>query len=226
MPSPVEQLSRLIAVDTHNPGGDEPRPCALAADELRARGGEVRVVEVPRDGAVGAYVLATWGTPRLLVNAHVDTVPVNAGWSADPFRARVADGRVVGIGACDTKGAIASLLCALDAAPPRDLAIALTGDEERTGTVIRALLERERAALAEVRRAVVCEPTSCKAGTRHRGILWIEATIGGRGGHSSRADDEPAPLHDAARLACAFYEWGEQQRTVGPLGFRGQCMNI
>ncbi len=226
MSDPVELLSRLIAVDTHNPGGDEPRLCALAADELRARGAEVRVVEVPRDGQTGAYVLATWGTPRLLVNAHVDTVPVNAGWSADPFRARVGDGRVVGLGACDTKGAIASLLCALDAAPPRDLAVAFTGDEERTGTVIRVLLEREREALAEVRRAIVCEPTSCRAGTRHRGIVWIDATIGGRGGHSSRADELPAPLADAARLAVAVAEWGQQQREVGPIGFRGMCMNV
>src|SRR6476659_2674527 len=63
MSDPVELLSRLIAVDTHNPGGDERKLCALAADELRARGGEVRVVEVPREGGVtGAYVLASSGT--------------------------------------------------------------------------------------------------------------------------------------------------------------------
>src|SRR5437764_10002830 len=99
MSDPVALLQRLIAVETHNPGGDERKLCALLGDELRARGGEVRVVEVPRDGAVGAYVLATWGTPRLLINAHVDTVPVNAGWSADPFTARVGEGRVVGLGA-------------------------------------------------------------------------------------------------------------------------------
>ena len=117
-------------------------------------------------------------------------------------------------------------MCALDAAPPRDLAVAFTGDEERTGTVIRALLDGERAALADVRRAIVCEPTSCRAGTRHRGILWIEASIGGRGGHSSRADELPAPLADASRLAVAFAEWGQQQREIGPLGFRGMCMNI
>ncbi len=235
MPSdPVDLLTRLIAVDTHNPGGDEPRLCTLVAEELRARGGEVRVVEVPREdgpgngGTIrGAYTLATWGTPRLLINAHVDTVPVNLGWSGDPFAARVGDGRVVGLGACDTKGSIAAILAALDGGPaPRDLAIAFTGDEERTGTVIRALLEREVDALAEVRRAIVCEPTSCRAGTRHRGILWIEATIGGRGGHSSRADESPAPLVDASRLAIAYAEWGMRQRDIGPLGFRGMCMNV
>src|SRR5215470_6030063 len=99
MSDPIELLKRLVAIDTHNPGGDEPRK----------RGASVRVVEVPREGATGAYTIATWGTPRLLINAHVDTVPVNLGWSADPFTARVADGRVVGLGACDTKSAIAAL---------------------------------------------------------------------------------------------------------------------
>jgi acetylornithine deacetylase len=222
----VALLSRLIAVDTHNPGGDERAFCTLAAEELRARGGEVRVVEVPREGGVGAYAIATWGRPRLLVNVHVDTVPPNAGWSADPYRARVADGRLYGLGSADTKGAIAALLGALDAAPARDLAVVLSGDEERTGTVVRAVLERERAVLAEAKRAIVCEPTSCRAGTRHRGILWIEAALGGRGGHSSRADELPAPLADVARLAVAFAEWGRRQRELGPLGFRGMCMNV
>jgi acetylornithine deacetylase len=222
----VSQLQRLIAVDTHNPGGDEPRLCTLLADELRTRGGDVRVVEVPRADATGAYVLATWGRPRLIINAHVDTVPPNAGWSHDPYRARVEGGRVYGLGACDTKGAIAATLCALDAAPARDLAVIFSGDEEHTGTVVRALLQRERDLLSDVTRAIVCEPTSCRAGTRHRGILAVEARFDGRGGHSSRADELPAPLADAARLAVAYAEWGRGQRERGPAGFRGMCMNI
>lgn len=226
MGDPVEILKRLIAVDTHNPGGDEPRLCALVADELGARGGDVRVVEVPRADATGAYVIATWGRPRLVINAHVDTVPVNDGWSADPFSARVDGGRVYGLGACDTKGAIAAVLAALDGATPRDLAIVFTGDEEHTGTVVRAVLERERALLADAARAIVCEPTGCRAGTRHRGILAVEARLFGRGGHSSRADELPAPLADAARLAVAFAEWGRRMRDVGPIGFRGMCLNI
>ena len=227
MSDPVALLARLIAVDTHNPGGDERQLCTLLAEELRARGGEVRLVEVPRDGAVGAYVLATWGKPRLLVNAHVDTVPVNAGWSDDPFRARVAEGRVIGLGACDTKGAIAAVLSALDAAPPRDLAIAFTGDAARTGTLLRALLERERGALADVRHAIVCEPTSVP-----RRAHAIAASCGSRRASAAAAGTARAPTTrrrrwvDAARLALAFADWGQRQREVGPLGFRGMCLNV
>jgi acetylornithine deacetylase len=171
-------------------------------------------------------VVATWGRPRLVINAHVDTVPPNAGWSRDPYAARVDGGRVYGLGACDTKGAIASLLCALDEAPARDLAVVLSGDEENTGTALRAFLERERSLIFDVARAIVCEPTSCRAGTRHRGILAVEAAVDGRGGHSSRADEMPAALADAARLAVAFADWGLRHRERGPTGFQGMCMNV
>ncbi|HWL86836.1 MAG TPA: M20/M25/M40 family metallo-hydrolase, partial [Polyangiaceae bacterium] len=104
----ISLLSRLISFDTHNPGGNEPALGAFLAEELRARGpDDVTLVEVPRaSGARGAYVYARWGRPELLVNAHLDTVPVNAGWTMNPFEARRADGRVYGLGACDTKGAI------------------------------------------------------------------------------------------------------------------------
>src|SRR5438094_78954 len=125
MTDDVERLVRLIAADSHNPGGDERALAARLADELRARGPDsVEVVEVDREGAPGrgAYVRARWGEPRRLVNAHLDTVPPNAGWTGDPFAARVEGGRVIGLGACDTKAAIAAILGALDDARPRDTA--------------------------------------------------------------------------------------------------------
>jgi acetylornithine deacetylase len=227
----VALLSRLIAVDTRNPSGNEPQLARACAELLRAaEPDELRVVDVPRDGGrsgTGAYVVARWGRPRLLLNAHLDTVPVNAGWSSDPFSARVDGGRVYGLGACDTKGAIAAILSALSRVRPRDLAIAFTGDEEHGGSCIHALLARERRGpLATVERAIVCEPTSCRAGTRHRGVLAIEAYYSGRGGHSSRADDLPAPLADAARLAVAYAEWGRRAQQEGPAGFQGMCLNI
>ena len=83
----VEWLKRLVAMPTHNPGGDELALCRLLADALDGRGAdEVIVEEVPHDdGTPGAYVYTRWGEPRLLVNAHIDTVPVNRGWSRDPF---------------------------------------------------------------------------------------------------------------------------------------------
>jgi acetylornithine deacetylase len=225
----VELLSRLIRVDTHNPGGDEGALAQLLAGELSRRGAdEVLRADVPRSGAIGAYVLARWGTPRLLLNAHIDTVPPNAGWSGDPYTPRrvTVDGteRVVGLGACDTKGAIAAILSALDETRPRDLAVLFSGDEEHAGSCMRAFVQTGH--LAGVEQAIVCEPTSCRAGTRHRGMLALEAQLDGHGGHSSRADELPAPLAELARLATAWADWGISQRPLGPEGFRGMCLNI
>jgi acetylornithine deacetylase len=138
--------------------------------------------------------------------------------------ARLADGRVVGLGAADTKGAIAAILCALDEATPRDTAIVFSGDEEHTGTVMRAFVKSEHARGLE--RAVVCEPTRLRAGTRHRGILALDVARHGAGGHSSAADRMPAPIADLARVAVAVDDWARARRGVGPAGFEGMCVNV
>jgi acetylornithine deacetylase len=171
-----------------------------------------------------AWVFARWGRPRMVVNAHLDTVPANAGWSAPPHEPRVAGGRVIGLGAADTKGAIAAILAALERARPRDVGVLFSGDEEHGGSCVRAFLRGGLA--AGVERVVACEPTGLRLGTRHRGILALVARLEGEGGHSSRADALPAPIAELARLAVAVDAWGKLRREEGPPGFQGMCVNV
>ena len=79
------------------------------------------------DGLARLEKIARWGEPRILFNVHVDTVPPNAGWTHDPWTPTVADGRVTGLGACDTKGAIAAILCAIDRRRPEGVAVLFSG---------------------------------------------------------------------------------------------------
>jgi acetylornithine deacetylase len=205
----AELLAELIRFPTHHPspgtdGGDELALCRHLAPMLAARGADdVQVVDTGRaHGGPGGYVYARWGRPTLLLNAHVDTVPANAGWSTDPWTPVVADGRVRGLGAADTKGAIAAILTALDRRRPDGVAVLFSGDEERGTAAVRAFLASpERAGVTH---AIVCEPTARRAGVRHRGVLAVEARIRGQGGHSSRADAMPAPIVTMARLAVAL----------------------
>jgi acetylornithine deacetylase len=221
------RLADLVAFDTQNPSGDE-RPLALhLARELSALGADnVEAFTAGRHHGV----LARFGTsPRLLLNAHIDTVPANSGYTAPPHRLVERDGRLHALGAADTKGSIAAILealgqCRSSGRAVRDVAILFSGDEEKGATVVRNFLASPRAQGLE--RAIVCEPTGCRVGRRHRGIAAIEAVATSPGGHSSRADEIPAPLATLARAAVSLDALGQRHRQLGSEGFRGLCLNL
>ncbi|HVZ74743.1 MAG TPA: M20/M25/M40 family metallo-hydrolase [Polyangia bacterium] len=221
-----ERLAELVSFDTQNPEGDEGPIVHKLAQDLAALGATaVDEVEVGDH----AYVYARFGAaPTLLLNAHVDTVPANAGYSAPPHLLVRRGSRLHGLGAADTKGAIAAILEALAAMGPAraklNVGVLFSGDEERTGTCIRAFLDGPHARGLE--RAIVCEPTGCRVGVRHRGIAAATATVEGPGGHSSRVDGLVNPIAVLARAAVALDDWRASQSALGPNGFEGLCVNL
>ena len=232
MTAPVAQLlAELVGFPTQQAGpergaGDERTLCEHLARLLRARNAdEVMIGTAPRtDGSPGAYVFARWGTPKRIINAHVDTVPANAGWSRDPWTAHIADGRLYGLGSADTKGAIAATLVALEGAQPKDLGVLFSGDEEAGSEVMHAFLKTKHA--AAIKEVIVCEPTARVAGIAHRGVLGQKATLVGPGGHSSKADHMPKPIAQLARLAVGLDDAGRRRVTDGPANMTGTCLNI
>jgi acetylornithine deacetylase len=221
----LERLAELVSFDTRNPEGDE-RPLVRKLARDLAALGAAQVEEV--DVGDHAYVYARFGAerPSLLLNAHVDTVPANSGYTSPPHILVRRGGRLHGLGACDTKGAIAAILEALAARGPnvKNLGVLFSGDEERGGTCIRAFLDSEAA--RGLTHAIVCEPTGCKVGVRHRGIGAATATVEGPGGHSSRVDALVNPMAVLARAAVALDDWRAAEATRGPAGFEGLCLNV
>src|SRR5687767_10292405 len=148
MPRAADFLAELVAFKTQQAGadgiaGDERPICEHLAPLLRARGADEVVIGkgTCTDGREGAYVFARWGTPKRIINAHIDTVPANAGWSRDPWQPHVENGRLYGLGSADTKGAIAATLVALDAVKPKNAGVLFSGDEEAGSGVMEAFLE-------------------------------------------------------------------------------------
>jgi acetylornithine deacetylase len=222
---PVAILSELVAFRTDGEGDERALADHLATLLGRSGADEVTTCDVPRaEGRASSYVYARFGKPRLLVNAHLDTVPPNADWSSDPFVPRIEDGRLYALGAADTKGAAAAILAALAEAKPEDTGILFSGDEERTSVVMRAFVDGPHRQGLE--RAIVCEPTSLRAGTRHRGLASLEIDVSGPGGHSSFADSVTSPIAMLSRIAVAFDDWAREKRGVGPAGFEGMCLNL
>jgi acetylornithine deacetylase len=223
----VDRLAQLVSFDTQNPDGEERPLVRKLADDLRGLGAaSVEEVEVGEH----AYVYARFGAerPRLLLNAHIDTVPANSGYSSPPHLLVRRGERLHGLGTADTKGAIAAILEALEATgaakPQRPVGVLFSGDEERGGSCIRAFLDSDAAAGLE--RAIVCEPTGCAVGVRHRGIGAAAAMLEGPGGHSSRVDRLLNPIAVLARAAVALDEMGIAARDQGPAGYQGICLNV
>jgi acetylornithine deacetylase/succinyl-diaminopimelate desuccinylase-like protein len=223
----TERLAELVAIDTQNPMGDDRPACRKLKVDLEELGAdEVVTEEVGRTG----FVYARFGhAPSLLLNAHVDTVPANAGYTSPPHELVRRGDRLYGLGSADTKGAIAAILEALSSLRSAGGAIApvailFSGDEERGGAALQAFLKGPLR--ASLKRAIVCEPTRCRIGSRHRGVAAATAEVRGEGGHSSAVDHLVNPLAVLARAAVVLDDLGVAERLTGPPGFEGLCLNI
>ena len=228
--SRVEQrLAELVAHDTRNPGGNERALAEHLASELGALGASHAEVIPATQGHFSAYARFGTAAPSLVLNAHLDTVPANAGYTSEPLRLVRRGERLHGLGSADTKGAIAAILEALarrhdSGHPPDGVAVLFSGDEELGGTCLREFLASERR--HGLVRAVVCEPTGCRLGIRHRGVYAARVVATASGGHSSLADRVPNPLTALARAAVSLDELGRRHQDVGPEGLRGLAMNV
>lgn len=226
MTAVADLLCELIRFRTHQNGGEERPMCEFLATRLAASADEVIVRDAPRsDGTTGAYVFARWGTPRRVINAHVDTVPANAGWSREPWEPYVAGDVLYGLGSADTKGAIAATLIALEQARPTDRGVLFSGDEEAGSAVMHAFLHHEPSARA-IEQVIVCEPSARTAGIAHRGVIAQRAALDGPGGHSSKADHVAKPMVALAQLAVALDASARRRVNDGPAGMTGTCLNI
>jgi succinyl-diaminopimelate desuccinylase len=184
----------LLAIETSNPPGGTREIVAKIEQFLGPLPVEIERFAV--DPAKPNLIVRLPGASdhTLLYNGHLDTVPFDAdAWSHDPLGERVNE-HVYGRGATDMKGAVASMLFAIqafvatDTEPPVDLQFAFVSDEEVGGDAgLPALLD---AGEFDADACVIGEPT-CEEG-RHsvtiadRGSIWLTLEASGDGAHGSR----------------------------------------
>jgi succinyl-diaminopimelate desuccinylase len=211
----VELTKSLVRIDTRNPPGNEApiEDAARAALEGRAVAWQ-RVEPAPGRMSLVAEIAHPDGPnpsrPTLIVNGHLDVVPVNAGaWSHDPFDPQVVDGRLYGRGTADMKGGIAAAICALDVleragrAPGCNLVFHLVADEERGGRWgTQALLEQ---GLIQGDACLVPEPTDLELCVAERGLMQARIHVAGRPGHGSRPRDGVSAIEHAAQLVLSLH---------------------
>jgi acetylornithine deacetylase/succinyl-diaminopimelate desuccinylase family protein len=212
-PEEVVRIARaLISVPSENPGGTEEKVAAVASELLDGLGGSPRIV---RGESGRPNVVARFGSgarPKLAWNGHLDVVPAGdpSTWKQPPFDAELHDGRLVGRGSADMKGAIASALSAIAAIRRSGIELAgtldvhLVADEEMLGLHgTRVLLEE---GLLEQDAALVGEPTDLRLALAERGGAWITATARGRAAHGSTPQLGVSAITSMARLLLRIEE--------------------
>ncbi len=223
----LADLAALVACDSQNPPrrSDAVVDCLgqlLTDPEL----GHFRVqLEDLGNGSVN--LLAVRGTPRVLVNVHVDTVPICPGWTREPHRLEVRGDRAYGLGACDIKGGAAALLEAARQTARAGVPAAFlfsTDEEAGQATCIRAFTKGRALAYELV---VVAEPTECRAVTAHRGVLSAKLAFSGLAGHAS----DPRARHDSANHALvawahAALAHADACESLGAFGAHGVRFNL
>src|SRR6266852_3494709 len=129
----VDLTCRLVNIDTTvPPGRNYPKIAQMLAGELKELGvtpsvgyipeATIRRRVSPEVGLKGprpnvyATLKGESDGPRVVLNGHVDVVPAQTeGWTHDPFRPVVKNGRIFGRGSADMKGSDAAMIYSLKA---------------------------------------------------------------------------------------------------------------
>lgn len=203
-PAPVEKfvelLSRLIA--TPSLSRQEDATASLLFTFLTDHG-----INAHRDGNNVYAKARNWATgrPTILLNSHHDTVKAAAGYTRDPHRPEIIDGKLYGLGSNDAGGALVGLIAAFltlqdDASLNCNLVLAATAEEEISGpNGIAATLPL----LGPIDAAIVGEPTLLDLAVAERGLVVIDGQTEGVSGHAARKEGLNAlylAVDDIARI--------------------------
>jgi acetylornithine deacetylase/succinyl-diaminopimelate desuccinylase-like protein len=231
-------LSRLVQIPSVSPDHPGPRAgvtgeaqiAAAIADWFRQLGGEVQQEEV-LPGRANTYGIWRGRSDRwAAVDIHIDTVGVEQ-MVGDPFSGEIADGRVYGRGAVDTKASLGVILALLEhmqqtgQTPEPNLLIVASADEESGTSGAVAFAEWVRRQSFTLDQLIVAEPTLCAPVYGHRGVLRLAFHVAGKSTHSAQPELGQNAIAAAAEIVRACVAEHELL-AVQPSGELGQAPSL
>lgn len=128
--------------------------------------------------------------PTILLNSHHDTVKPNPGYTRDPFKSEIIDGKLFGLGSNDAGGPLVSLIATFLHYYERtdlkyNLILAASAEEEVSGV---NGIESIWPSLQPIEFAIVGEPTLCDMATAEKGLMVLDCVAKGKPGHAAREE--------------------------------------
>lgn len=158
--------------------------------------------------------------PTILLNSHHDTVKPNAGYTRDPFDAKIEDGKLYGLGSNDAGGCLVALIHTFLYFHKRknlkyNFCLATTAEEEISGSKGLELIIPD---LGKLDFGIVGEPTRMQLAIAEKGLMVLDCVAHGRAGHAAREEGD-----NAIYKALPDIEWfrtfrfPEESEVFGPV---------
>ena len=140
--------------------------------------------------------------PTLLLNSHHDTVKPNKGYTKDPLKAIVEDGKLYGLGSNDAGGCLVSLMSTFTYFYKKkdlnyNLVIVASAEEESSGSYgLNSMLS----IIPKVDIAIVGEPTLMNLAIAEKGLVVFDAKVKGTASHAAHPNKDNAIYNTVAVL--------------------------
>ncbi|MEM1831037.1 MAG: ArgE/DapE family deacylase [Desulfurococcaceae archaeon] len=187
----INLTRELIRIRSENPPGDITNVAFYVKEYLEKNGFSVRPVE-PEKGRISLISVLGDGTPTLIFNGHLDTVPAGdpTKWDVDPYSGTLINNFIYGRGASDMKAAIAGFIVSFLTLQKYEkhlngkLKLIIVPDEESGGTLGTKYLLENNLGLGDY--VLIGEPTGLELiEIGHKGALWIKLKAYGIPSHGA-----------------------------------------
>ena len=202
----IQKLEEMIKINSVV--GKEADYAEYLINEFESLGLKTEIQEVePNRPNFYAKINGELPGKRLNFNGHTDTVPVVEGWETDPFTPIRRGDHLIGLGSCDMKAGLASILTMVKAFQdsgykmPGELSVSAVIDEEAYGLGAKAMLKTD---YGKVDAIVLAEPYPCDESKPMPigivGKILYDVTVHGKAAHGFRPQFGVNAVEDAAKI--------------------------
>jgi putative selenium metabolism hydrolase len=218
----LEFLRAIVRIES-TPGREE-RVVHRIVEEMQHLG----YADAQVDDAGNAVGRLGQGSPKVLIDCHVDTIPMHSGgrWRHDPLGADLDAGRLYGLGVCDMKASAAASIYGMArmfaADPPEGTVYVVSSiaEEMMEGAALASTFDRCSPDVA-----IIGEPSDLRLCVGQRGRAKLEVDVIGEASHAGH----PQVGINAAECMAEFVQAveGLEHPTHPVLGRRSvTCIDI
>jgi len=218
-------LQALVHVPTDTPPGNNAPHAERTAELLESVGLVVERHNVPEAVVKAAGMVSVTNLivrhrfgdgPTIALNAHGDVVPPGDGWTHNPYKGEIVDGKLYGRAAAVSKSDFATYTFALRALIRSGVKLRgavelhFTYDEEFGGELGPGWLLNRGLTQPDV---LIAAGFSYQVVVAHNGCLQLEVTLHGLASHAAYPETGVDALQAATKLLAALYAHNDVLRT-------------